>query len=54
MAVPARKTSKARKKMRRAGKKLKAPAISFDQRTGQWELSHHVKSDGTYGQHKVR
>lgn len=41
MAVPARKTSKSRKKKRRTQQKLKQPSISLDPKTGEYHRSHH-------------
>ncbi|MCI1634182.1 MAG: 50S ribosomal protein L32 [Liquorilactobacillus nagelii] len=41
MAVPARKTSKLRKKKRRTQQKLKQPSISLDPKTGEYHRSHH-------------
>lgn len=49
MAVPARKTSKAKKRKRRGGQsKLKAPAIHYNKETGEYEKSHHISPSGTY------
>ncbi|HCE12794.1 MAG TPA: 50S ribosomal protein L32 [Enterococcus sp.] len=42
MAVPARKTSKAKKNKRRTHYKAASPAISFDGATGTYKRSHHV------------
>lgn len=53
MAVPARRKSKAKKNMGRAHKKLTAPAISFDIKTGQYKRSHYISSDGYYKGRKV-
>ncbi|MDN2452392.1 50S ribosomal protein L32 [Lactobacillus sp. UCMA15818] len=41
MAVPARKTSKSKKKMRRANKKLMIPSFSLNTTTGEYHRSHH-------------
>ncbi|EUJ25838.1 BL37 [Listeria grayi] len=48
MAVPARKTSKAKKRKRRGNKKLTAPAIHYNKETGEYEKSHHISPSGTY------
>lgn len=48
MAVPKRRTSKAKKRSRRGGKGLSVPNIAFDRTTGQYRLSHRVAPDGTY------
>jgi large subunit ribosomal protein L32 len=42
MAVPARKTSKAKKNRRRGNQQLKKPAIRFDNTSGSYTRSHHV------------
>ncbi|EEV31636.1 MULTISPECIES: 50S ribosomal protein L32 [Enterococcus] len=42
MAVPARKTSKAKKNRRRRNQQLKKPAIHFDSTSGNYTRSHHV------------
>lgn len=48
MAVPKRRTSKAKKRSRRNHKGLSVPNISFDKTTGEWKMSHRIASDGTY------
>ncbi|MDT2755627.1 50S ribosomal protein L32 [Enterococcus pseudoavium] len=48
MAVPARKTAKAKKRLRRSHQALKRPEISFDDRTGDYRRSHHVSLKGYY------
>ncbi|MBD3948699.1 50S ribosomal protein L32 [Tuanshanicoccus lijuaniae] len=48
MAVPKRKTSKAKKRSRRTHKGLSVPNISFDRTTGQWKVPHRIAEDGTY------
>lgn len=53
MAVPARKTSKAKKKLRRAHLKIAKPEISFDKEIGDYRRSHHVSLKGYYKGHKV-
>lgn len=42
MAVPKRKTSVSRKKMRRSHHKLTASNIVEDKKSGEYRLSHHV------------
>ncbi|MDT2750839.1 MULTISPECIES: 50S ribosomal protein L32 [Enterococcus] len=53
MAVPARKTSKAKKKLRRAHLKIVKPEISFDEELGDYRRSHHVSLKGYYKGRKV-
>lgn len=53
MAVPARKTSKAKKKLRRAHLKIAKPEISFDEELGDYRRSHHVSLKGYYKGRKV-
>jgi large subunit ribosomal protein L32 len=53
MAVPARKTSKAKKNKRRTHYKLSAPTISFDEATGDYRRSHRVSLKGYYKGRKV-
>ncbi|WP_124057671.1 50S ribosomal protein L32 [Vaginisenegalia massiliensis] len=48
MAVPKRRTSKAKKNARRTHKKLKTPNISIDALTGAYHRSHYISTDGTY------
>lgn len=48
MAVPARRTSKAKKKLRRTHQQLNRPEISFDEVTGDYRRSHHVSLKGYY------
>jgi large subunit ribosomal protein L32 len=48
MAVPKRRTSKTRKKKRRAHQQLSLPPLSFDPSTGTYHLSHHVDENGYY------
>ena len=42
MAVPKRKTSVSRKKLRRSHHRLKNPNIIEDKKSGEYRLSHHV------------
>lgn len=48
MAVPARKTSKQRKRTRRGHIKLSVPAMHYDAATGEYRLSHRVSPKGYY------
>lgn len=48
MAVPARRTSKMKKRMRRGHIKLSTPSIHFDATTGEYRVSHHVSPKGFY------
>ena len=54
MAVPKRKTSISRKKMRRSHHKLKAANIVEDKKSGEYKLSHHVDlKSGFYNGKKI-
>ena len=53
MAVPARKTSKAKKRLRRTHQTVVKPEISFDEVNGDYRLSHHVSLKGYYNGKKV-
>ncbi|EOH96221.1 50S ribosomal protein L32 [Enterococcus pallens] len=53
MAVPARKTSKMKKKLRRTHQKVSRPEIAFDESTGDYRRSHHVSFKGYYKGKKV-
>lgn len=46
MAVPARKTSKQKKRSRRGHIKLTTPAMHYDATTGEYRLSHRVSPKG--------
>ena len=48
MAVPARKTSKQKKRSRRGHIKLATPAMHYDATTGEYRLSHRVSPKGFY------
>ena len=48
MAVPARKTSKAKKRLRRTHQTVVKPEISFDEANGDYRRSHHVSLKGYY------
>ena len=54
MAVPKRKTSNSRKKMRRSHHKLSSVNIIEDKKTGEHRLSHHVDlKSGFYNGKKI-
>ena len=44
MAVPARRTSKTKKRLRRTHEKLKSPEISFDENLGDYRKSHYLST----------
>ena len=54
MAVPKRKTSTSRKKMRRSHLRLRAANIIEDKKSGEYKLSHHVDlKSGYYNGKKI-
>lgn len=53
MAVPKRKTSKRRKRLRRGGKGIAMPNLTLDPTTGEYHVSHHVSKDGFYNGKQV-
>lgn len=53
MAVPARRTSKTKKNLRRTNYKMTAPTVSFDESTGDYHRSHRVSLKGYYKGRKV-
>ena len=53
MAVPARKTSKAKKNKRWTHDKIASPTISFDGSTGSYKRSHHVSLKEYKEQHPI-
>lgn len=54
MAVPKRKTSVSKKKMRRSHKKHLAVNIIEDKKTGEFRLSHHIDlKSGFYNGKKI-
>lgn len=54
MAVPKRKVSKSRRNMRRAHDSIKAINITFDSKTGEPKLPHHISlTDGYYNGRQV-
>ena len=48
MAVPKRKTSPSRKRMRRGHDALKPANVTVDQTSGEQKRRHHVSLDGYY------
>lgn len=48
MAVPARRTSKTKKRMRRGHIKLNTPNVQFDATNGEYRVSHRVSPKGFY------
>ena len=54
MAVPKRKTSISKKRMRRSHHKLSSVYIIEDKKTGEYKLSHHVDlKSGYYNGKKI-
>ena len=54
MAVPKRKTSSSKKKMRRSHHRLKSINIVEDKKIGEYKLSHHVDlKSGYYNGKKI-
>tara|TARA_A100001015_G_scaffold303414_1_gene393015 strand:- start:1397 stop:1570 length:174 start_codon:yes stop_codon:yes gene_type:complete len=54
MAVPKRKTSISKKKMRRSHHKISAANISEDKKSGEYKLSHHIDlKNGFYNGKKI-
>ena len=54
MAVPKRKTSVSKKRMRRSHHKLIASNIIEDKKSGEYKLSHHVDlKSGFYNGKKI-
>ena len=54
MAVPKRKTSISKKKMRRSHHKLSAVNIVEDKKIGEYKLSHHIDlKTGFYNGKKI-
>ena len=53
MAVQKSKVSRSRRGARRSHNKLKSPALSTDQTTGEIHLRHHMTDDGFYKCKKV-
>tara|TARA_B100000941_G_C28135361_1_gene365020 strand:- start:50 stop:223 length:174 start_codon:yes stop_codon:yes gene_type:complete len=54
MAVPKRKTSVSKKKMRRSHHRLSAANVVEDKKSGEFKLSHHVDlKSGYYNGKKI-
>ena len=54
MAVPKRKTSISKKKMRRSHHKIIKPSIVEEKKSGEFKLSHHVDlKTGYYNGKKI-
>lgn len=54
MAVPKRKTSNSKKKMRRSHHKLRSVNLIEDKKSGEYKLSHHVDlKSGYYNGKKI-
>ena len=53
MAVQKSKVSRSRRGARRSHNKLKSPALSTDQTTGEIHLRHHMTEGGFYKGKKV-
>ena len=54
MAVPKRKTSGSKKKMRRSHHKIRAINVIEDKKSGEYKLSHHVDlKSGYYNGKKI-
>ena len=54
MAVPKRKTSISKKRMRRSHHRLSAVNVSADRKSGEYKLSHHIDlKSGYYNGKKI-
>ena len=54
MAVPKRKTSPSRKKMRRSHHRISVTNVSEDKKSGEYKLSHHIDlKSGFYNGKKI-
>ena len=54
MAVPKRKTSTSKKRMRRSHLKLSAANVIEDKKSGEYKLSHHIDlKSGFYNGKKI-
>ena len=54
MAVPKRKTSNSRKKMRRSHHKITTVNVVEDKKSGEYKLSHHIDlKSGYYNGKKI-
>ena len=48
MAVPFRRTSKTAKRKRRTHKKLSVPAITLDEKSGNYVMGHRIDKKNWY------
>ncbi|SDK45036.1 50S ribosomal protein L32 [Alkalibacterium thalassium] len=54
MAVPKRRTSKAKQRKRRTHKGANVPGgLSLDSSTGEYRMSHRISKDGYYNGKKI-
>ena len=53
MAVPKRKTSTSKKRMRRSHHKLSSINVVEDKKSGEYKLSHHIDQTGYYNGKKI-
>jgi large subunit ribosomal protein L32 len=53
MAVPKKKTSSSRSRMRRSHDSIESDQYVFDKRTGDPRRSHHIGDDGYYNGRQV-
>ena len=54
MAVPKRKTSVSKKKMRRSHHRVTSPNVIEDKKSGEYKLSHHIDlKSGFYNGKKI-
>jgi len=54
MAVPKRKTSKSKKRMRRSHHRLSSVNLIEDKKSGEYKLSHHIDlKSGYYNGKKI-
>ena len=54
MAVPKRKTSVSKKRMRRSHHRLKSANVVEDKKSGEYKLSHHIDlKSGFYNGKKI-
>ena len=54
MAVPKRKTSFSKKRMRRSHHRVSAPNVIEDKKSGEYKLSHHIDlKSGYYNGKKI-
>ena len=53
MAVPKRKTSISKKKMRRSHHRVENPSLSVEASTGETHIRHHISPNGYYRGKKI-